>query len=282
MAGRTFLRDSANWVDGSPHHTGVRSSDPPRSQSLRRCNAHLDEAHDRRFPRHHRPDPVRPGVPAAPRPPPPPPARSTRPRRPASTTRPAAPSGRPPVEATAPPPASRPKRRSPRPTPSTTDPAPDPPTTLVAPPVGGGHGPIVDPFPGGGVVVDPGPVVRDHRGDNAGGGGVTVSDTPVVRDHRGEGDGPDRPGPPGRRRVVRRAPLRRHGLLPLTELPSQRPRTRPAAPRGRRSLSRSAGLRPPRPPSRRWRWRASNDAPARSHATRATRASTRTTAPAPG
>ena len=78
----------------------------------------------------------------------------------------------------------------PKTNPQTTTPPQTPPTTLVAPPAGGGgKPPVADPFPGGGVI-DPGPVVRDHRGDNAGGGGVTVSDTPVVRDHRGEGDGP--------------------------------------------------------------------------------------------
>jgi len=69
--------------------------------------------------------------------------------------------------------------------PQTGNPPQTPPTTMVGPPVGGGHGPINDPLPPIDVA-DPGPIVRDHRGDNAGGGGVTVTPTPVVRDHRGE------------------------------------------------------------------------------------------------
>jgi hypothetical protein len=70
---------------------------------------------------------------------------------------------------------------TPQDTPGTGNPQTTP-TTMVAPPAPGGGGrPPVGPRPG---TVDPGPVVRDHRGE---GGGPIVRDhrdQPVVRDHR--------------------------------------------------------------------------------------------------
>jgi hypothetical protein len=64
-------------------------------------------------------------------------------------------------------------------------------TTTTTPPSGGGGKPPIHPpthQPTGGVQEDPGPVVRDHRGEGgAPQGGVTVTPTdsgPTVRDHR--------------------------------------------------------------------------------------------------